>query len=288
MSRRFPDSIVDEHHPDFPTLSIIREKINSCAGGPEKLGAELPTLLKDAVDFVLDPAKTGRTSIDELDKVEKTFIGLKVEHFLRDMLGLPKGKRRDVRFDDLDVDIKNTIGTTWMIPLETYSTSEPCLLIATAKFDGRCWLGLMLARESYLGAKNRDQKRSVTAEGKRNILWLVEDKPYPPSRWEGIDMVRFRELRNIKGGNKRAAIFFQQNLGRIVHRSVLQALLHDQLDFTRRLRGDKKHIGAREILQRQQIVLLCGTWDEESGMAAKAGFPSLSKDEWLALQSNNS
>jgi Restriction endonuclease NaeI len=284
MASRFPDSVIDENHPDFPTLSIIREKINSCAGGPERLRAVLPLLLKDAVDFVLDPATTGRTVIEELDKVEKTFIGLKVEHFLRDMLGLPKGKRDLAGVGGLDVDIKNTIGTTWMIPLETYRSAEPCLLIATAKFDGRCWLGIMLARDSYLGAKNRDQKRSVTAEGKRNILWLVEDEPYPLSRWAEIDMAVFRELRRIKGGNKRAAEFFRKHLGKIVHRSVVQSLLHDQDDYMRRLRGDKKTVGTRDILKKENIELACGVWAESREAVASYGFADLKSDEWIAVR----
>ncbi len=281
MVSRFPDSIIDENHPDFPTLSIIREKINSCAGGPERLRAVLPSLLKDAVDFVLDPAKTGRTVIEELDKVEKTFIGLKVEHFLRDMLGLPKGKRDLAGVGGLDVDIKNTIGTSWMIPLETYKTSEPCLLIATAKFDGRCWLGIMLARDRYLGAKNRDQKRSVTAEGKRNILWLVEDEPYPRSRWVQIDMVSFRKLREINPGEKRAADFFRENVGRIIHRSIIQALLHDQLDYMKRVRGNG---GARDILQPEGILVLNGHWVKHRKIAMAKGFRLADKFEFLSVR----
>lgn len=285
MTLRFPPSIVGPQHPDFSVLSKIGEKINECAGGQQKLVEMLPSILKDAIDFVLDPAKTGRTKLEELDKVEKTFIGLKVEHFLRDMLGLPKGKRRDLgEVGDVDVDIKNTIGTTWMIPPESYERSEPCLLIATAKFDGRCWLGIMLAREAYLGAKNRDGKKSVTAEGKRNIFWLVEDAPYPPSRWDGINMNRFRELRKIKGGTKRAAYFFRENLARVVHRSVVQALLHDQLDYMRRVRGDRRHIGARELLAKEGMALLCGHWDNDCEVAAQAGFPDLAADEWVAVQ----
>ena len=222
MIRRFPPSIIDKDHPDYSMLSKIRDGIYAAAGGAVRLHAELPSLLKEAVDFVLDPAKTGRTSIADLDKVEKTFIGLKVEHFLRDKLGAPKGLRRDLQIDGQDVDIKNTIGTTWMIPPETYQNEEPCLLIATAKFDGRCWLGILLARENYLGAKNRDGKKSVTAEGKRNILWLVEDAPYPASAWAEIDMARFRELRQIKGGKKRAAQFFRENLGKKIDRSIVE------------------------------------------------------------------
>lgn len=278
MIRRFPPSIIDKDHPDYSMLSKIRDGIYAAAGGAVRLHAELPSLLKEAVDFVLDPAKTGRTSIADLDKVEKTFIGLKVEHFLRDKLGAPKGLRRDLQIDGQDVDIKNTIGTTWMIPPETYQNEEPCLLIATAKFDGRCWLGILLARENYLGAKNRDGKKSVTAEGKRNILWLVEDAPYPASAWAEIDMARFRELRQIKGGKKRAAQFFRENLGKKIDRSIVESLLHDQRDFMKRVRGNG---GARDDLKKEKILILSGIYDAKE---AKRRGIALKRDEFVAVR----
>jgi len=261
-------------------LVRIRDEVNKKAGGGERLTVELPNLIKNAVDFVIDPVRTGRTTIDELDKVEKTFIGLKVEHFLRDWLDVPKGLNRDLQIDGLEVDIKNTIGTTWMIPLETYRVEEPCMLIATAKFEGRCWLGIVVAREAYLGSENRDRKRSITEAGRRNIMWLVEDVPYPPSRWAGIEMKRFRELRSIKGGKKRAAQFFRENLSRIVHRSIVQALLHDQRDYMKRVRGNG---GCRDDLKKDGIELLSGMYDRKRALIQ--GF-SIEKDEFVAVSIN--
>jgi hypothetical protein len=264
-------------HPDFEPLSKIRDGIFNRARGHDRLRTELPILIKNAVDFVLDPERTARTDISELDKVEKTFIGLKIEHFLRDWLDVPKGLKRDLQIDGVEVDIKNAIGVTWMIPPETYRTEDPCLLIATAKFDSRCWLGLIVARDSYLGAQNRDGKRSISEAGRRNILWLVEDEPYPASRWAGLDMTRFRELRKIKGGTKRAAQFFRENLGRVVHRAVLQALLYDQLDYMKRLRGNG---GARDELAKTGIELLSGAYD--LARATGAGI-HLQRDEFVAI-----
>ena len=236
--QRFGESTMNERHADYAALVKIRDGIFANAGGSESLKQQLPVLIKNAVDFVIDPVRTARTTIAELDKVEKTFIGLKIEHYLRDWLGVPKGLKRDISIDGIEVDIKNTIGSTWMIPQETYCIEEPCLLIATAKFDGRCWLGLVLAKEAYLNKPNRDRKRSISELGRRNIMWLVEDQAYPPSRWDGLDMQRFRELREIKGGTKRASQFFRENVGRIVHRSIVQTLLHDQLDFMKRIRNN--------------------------------------------------
>jgi hypothetical protein len=211
---------------------------------------------------------------------------VKIEHFLRDWLGAPKWLQRDLSIDGVEVDIKNTIGSTWMIPPETFRAEEPCLLIATAKFDGRCWLGLVLARDAYLNSAegNRDKKRTISEAGRKNIMWLVEDQEYPPSRWEGINMERFRELRKMQGGKLRAVQFFKENVGSIIHRSIVQALLHDQRDYMRRLRGDKKQVGARELLSEERIALLCGAWGDDCKVAAQAGFSDLTSEEWVAVR----
>ena len=276
--QRFGNSTMNEQHSDFPVLMRIRDEVLRKSRGAVRLREELPVLIKNAVDFVIDPVRTGRTAITDLDKVEKTFIGLKIEHYLRDWLDVPKGLSRDLQIDGFEVDIKNTIGSTWMIPPETYRDEEPCLLIATAKFDGRCWLGLVLARDGYLGMQNRDGKRSITEAGRRNIMWLVEDQPYPASRWAGMDMLRFRELRNVKGGTKRAGQFFRENIGRVVHRSILQALLHDQRDYMKRVRGNG---GARDDLRDEGIELLSGAYDRKR--ATSAGI-ELERDEFLAIK----
>lgn len=161
---------------------------------------------------------------------------------------------------------------------ESYRDEDPCLLIATAKFDGRCWLGLVLARENYLSAANRDGKRAVNDFGKRRIMWLVEGAKYPLSRWAQIDMLRFRELRKIKGGKRRAAQFFRENLEIVVHRSIVQALLHDQRDYMKRVRGNG---GARDDLAEEGIILLSGTYDAKK---AEARDFAIMKDEFLALR----
>ena len=271
--------MIDASHPDAATLFKIRDAIVSRAGGLKNLKNALPSLIADATDFVIDPVRTARTSVAELDSVEKTFIGLKVEHFFRDFVDLPKGVR-DLRVDGLDLDIKNTVGTTWMIPPETYRQEEACLLIASASVRNTCSLGIMIARDRYLTKPNRDKKRGVSKEGRRNILWLVDQEPLPESRWVGFDMMRFRELRKIRGGTIRAAAFFSENLGKRIHRTVIQSLLFDQQDFMKRLR---KNGGARDLLARKGILLLSGAYDADK--ARRLGVGVLQSDEFIAVQS---
>lgn len=276
---RFDSPAIGPSHPDYELLDRIRQNILARSGGQTKLQSSFPSLLQDAIDFVLDPVRTARTAIRELDNVEKTFIGLKIEHVLRDYLDVPKGLR-DLHIDGIDVDIKNTVGATWMIPPETYRNEEPCLLIAVADDDKKCWLGLMVARHDYLGSVegNRDKKRSVVKKGLDSILWILSGVSLPRSRWAGVDMGRFRELRKLKGGNARASAFFRENLRRPVHRSIIQALLFDQSDYMKRIRGNG---GARDILRKEGVALLSWTYHRE--ILKLLGLRDLTSEEFVAI-----
>lgn len=272
-------------HPDYAILSMLRDKISSRVGGITELERKFPLIVRDAVDFVLDPVRTARTRVVELDNVEKTFIGLKLEHFVRDMLDVPKGLR-DLVVGGLDVDIKNTVGNNWSIPLETYRSSEPCLLMAVNDAKFTCSLGIIIAKLEYLhgGKGNRDTKRGVSKAGFENILWLVEDRPFPPSRFSEIDMNRFRELRKIRKGNERAAQFWRENLGIIVHRDVMQTLLFDQYDYMKRLRSNG---GAPDILKSEGIDILIGTYKQDRIIAGSLGIDALRRDQIVGVRLNS-
>lgn len=279
-------SQVDSAHADFAILDTLRQEIASRSGGLAALPQRFPLLVRDAVDFVLDPVRTARTRVSELDNVEKTFIGLKLEHFLRDMLDVPKGLR-DLVVAGMDVDIKNTVGSNWSIPQETYRSSEPCVLMAVNDAQCTCSLGLILAKLDYLhgGAGNRDSKRGVSTAGFANILWLLSEAPFPPSRFSGLDMLRFRDLRKTLFGNERAAQFWRENLRKVVHRDVMQALLFDQYDYMKRLRANG---GAPDILEKEGVAILIGTYLKDRDLASALGVPNLRSDEVVGVSPRSS
>lgn len=263
-------------HPDFAVLNLIRDELENRTDG--LLAQRFPALVRDAVDFVLDPVNTARTRVSELDNVEKTFIGLKLEHFVRDMLDVPK-RLRDLHIAGLDVDIKNTVGGNWSIPEETYRSSEPCLLMAVDDARLRCFLGLIVAKPQYLhgGKGNRDSKRGVSALGFQNIMWVVCDAPFPAGKFSEFDMDRFRVLRKLRGGKKRASQFFRENIRKPIHRSVIQSLLYDQYDYMKRIRGNG---GARDVLKKEGIAIVSSYHNR---FLDSIGIPRIARDEIMAV-----
>ena len=260
---------------DQAVLDRLALELFRLVGGKEVFVTRFPEIISDAVDYVVDPLRTARTKVSELDNVEKTFIGLKVEHFLRDFIGVPKGLR-DLQLADMDVDVKNTVRKNWMIPPETFRNSEPCILVMVATEERECSLGIIIAREEYLNKPNRDGKRSVKSSSFENIYWIFRNRPLPESRFEGFDMRRFRELRGMHGGSKRVAQFFRENPGKVVHRSVLQGLLYDQKDYMKRVRGNG---GARDLLLKEQAVILSGYY--HSALIAEFDLPTCGRDEFV-------
>jgi hypothetical protein len=276
-----PISAVIPGHPDYAILSTLAADVRQRV--PARLEEEVAERALDAVEFVLDPIRTGRTRLIELDNVEKTFVGLKIEHFIRDLLDAPKGVR-DLYLGNVDVDVKNTIGSSWcwMIPPETFRAEEPCLLIASHEPSRRSWMGLIVARVDYLGAPNRDGKRRINSNAFSNILWLADGVTWAADRWAGIDMGRFRELRQVKPGARRAAMFFRENPRRATHRKVLAALLWDQLDPMKRLRDNG---GAKDILREENIALLSGKYSNH--ILEALDLPRIGKDEFIAIPITN-
>jgi hypothetical protein len=141
---------------------------------------------------------------------------------------------------------------------------------------------VMLARQDYLNAPNRDGKRGVKSGAVRNILWLVEGEGYPPSVWRDFDMGQFNALRKVQPGTTRAVQFFRENIDTVVPREVVQALLHDQLDPLKRLR---KNQGARGVLEPQGIALLSGSFGRK--VLKALGRDEIPNDAFLAIAPRN-
>lgn len=259
MKQKLPDSLVVPGHPDFELLSALAEDIISRAGGQLALDHDVPQMLRQCIDDVIMTPKTGRRAYEELEKTEKTYIGTRVEIELRALLRLRKG-RLDTEILGHDVDIKHTMGSNWMIPTEAINSA--CLLVAADEVRARCYLGLVMARPAYLTqGQNKDAKRSLSAEGFRHILWLLCAQPYPANFWRSADPEAVARIFAGDTGNERMVQLFRLLQRQPIPRAVVEAVAQ-QKDFMRRIRADGGH-GTRDILAREQIVLLEGQKDAQ-------------------------
>lgn len=278
MKRTLPPSLIAPGHSDFELLDALAREITARAGGALALEQDFPAMLRRCIDDVIMTPKTGRRAYEELEKTEKTYIGTRVEIELRALLRLPRG-RLDTEILGRDMDIKNTMGANWMIPSE--ALDQPCLLVAADEARARCYLGLILARPAYLTAgKNKDGKRSISAEGFTQIRWLICDAPYPANFWRLQAPEIVAEIFSQDTGNTRMASLFRHVQGTPIARDVVEAVAQ-QKDFMRRIRSDKGR-GTRDILAREGILLLSGQYDAQLIRALE--LPPCGGSEFISCQ----
>jgi hypothetical protein len=252
-----PESRVVPGHPDFNVLTEILDELNSLAGGVGKLAEQVPELLREVIDDVIQTPRTGRRSYDELEKTEKTYIGTRVEIMLRALLTLPRG-RLDTVVAGHDTDIKHAMANNWMIPGE--ALGHACILVAADEERARCNLGLFVARPEYLtSGANRDAKKSISSVGFANILWIFADQPYPPNFWRTISAASVDRIVAGRTGNARMMALFREVQGIPISRDTVAGVAR-QKDFMRRIRADGGD-GTRDLLAQEGILLLNGKYD---------------------------
>lgn len=263
-------------HPDFEIIRRIEKALFAQCGGLTGLRSELPKLIRQAIDEVIDAPRTGRSSVAELEKTEKTYIGTKVEILVRNFFHLPKGIL-DLKIDGLDVDVKNTIGNTWMIPRE--AVGKPCILVASNEDDYCCSFGVFIAHPANLTqGVNQDQKRSVSAAGFSQIHWFLVNEPYPESFWSKVGKNVTHSIMRGENGNERIATLFRLCKRMPIHRDIVQAVAQ-QKDYMKRLR---KNGGARDHLAAEGIAILSGKYDGE--LLSLLGCGVVSPDEIISVE----
>ncbi len=265
-------------HTDAATLDPIATAVVFAAGGLQGLKKEVGELLRDCIDGVIKTPQTGRRLYTELQNSEKTYIGTCVEIDLRDRLRLPRGSHLDLEIAGTDVDVKFSAGISWMIPPE--AIGRPCIIISADDKAALCGLGLFLAKPEYLNAPNRDQKRSLSKFGRDNIRWLFKDEPYPVNFWQTVTKETAAKIAAGRSGNERIVTLFREVVGRPISRKVVEDVA-TQRDFMRRLRADGGG-GTRDVLAREGLVLLCGTWSDAQVLIRELRLPAVARSEFMS------
>jgi hypothetical protein len=264
-----------ESHVDYALLSRLEQAIYDCAGGQEKFAENIPAMLRQAIDEVIDSARSKRFTVGELEKTEKTYLGTKVEILLRNALGVERGKHMDLLIDGVDVDVKNTVGSAWTIPSE--ALGHVCILISTNEAKAICSFGLIVIRPEILNVgRNRDGKTTIKKSDLKNAHWLLLDAPYPPNFWLSLDPEVRKAIVAPRGGTDRVAMLFRLCLGIPISRKIIVALAQ-QDDPMKRLR---KNGGARDQLERERIVILSGTTQKKK--ISENGLPFCRPDQFIS------
>lgn len=253
---------------------INNHLINKC-GGRAELEDNVASSVATALHKVLD----GR-EFNDLEACEKTYFGVKFEKEFVQALDLPRkiGKKNnphnlplDTRIDDIDIDIKCTIGSNWMIPRE--ALGHWCILVkvdlAASTFDFGV---LQMTPDVLRSGANQDKKLSVSAEGKTKIVWFFRGSSFaahidPIARAEASAEMVFRDLETLVMSADTKPIAHAATLPR---RSGVYVLQHEDemvyvgktKNLRNRLRKHKRTIDDAEKLLSEDVKVTTVTLSE--------------------------
>lgn len=233
--------------------------------------------IRQSFDEVFDGQRTGRYSLSQLSKVEKTYIGTKVEIVIQAEFGLERGDRMDYLVDGEEVDAKWSIKSRgWMIPTE--AVGELCLCMTANDDRSTFSVGIVRADEANLRTStNKDQKRRFNDEGIAAMAWLANPGNLPENLLLHLsEETRSTILDYDLSGQQRVNQLFRRVHNRVVRREVV-------LTVAQQDDGPKRVRDARRLLQPEGIVVL-GHQGSHPRIAEGLKIDAPSKGSWIAVR----
>lgn len=277
--------------PDWPPADInpsdtdrilkIENALLEMAGGPAEFQVEMVSLIRLAIDEVIDPGRSGRFRFSELEQTEKAYIGVRTEILFRNKFSLERGAL-DVVIAGEDVDIKNTTTKSWMIP--THSIEKPCLLIRSnvGSDPGDCSVGLVIARQSYMRpSANQDKKTSFSSAHLDKIKWMFRDQKFPPNILEGLNEEEWRSILSLSSGQKRVAALFEKIQRLPVPRQIVEGVARQQ-DAMKRVRING---GARDLTEPKGLFIL--SYRQQGSFIRRLGLPGADQSSFISITPQN-
>ena len=233
--------------------------------------------IRRSLDEVLDGQRTGRYRLDQLSKVEKTYIGTKVEILVQAEFRLQSGELMDYSVAGLEVDAKwSKRNGGWMIPRE--AVGQLCLCLTADDDKSVFSVGVVRISDHLLRtSSNQDGKRQLNAAGKAAIVWLAERASLPENLLLRLGpTTREHILAKHLSGQGRITELFRLVRGRPVNREVVLTVAR-QKDGPKRVRDARNHL-------RPEGILILGHQKSHPKIAEAFKLPVPSKGTWVSCR----
>ena len=231
--------------------------------------------VRQSIDEVLDGPRTGRWSFQQLEKTEKTYVGTKLEIVVRTTLGLEPGGLLDLDIEGYPVDIKWAMNSSWQIPRE--ALGQLCLCIGGLSGTSRFQVGLVRCTDGHLNSgRNQDLKRTLSAEGRRSMRFLVHPARLPENFVEQMDDSTRADVMAEPTIQKRVMKLFKRVPRTPIPRDAICTVARTTGDPMRRVRANAL---AGDSLAGMRIL----SAKYGNRVVEALGYPRLESDQFMAV-----
>lgn len=217
-------------------------------------------------DQLYDGQHTGRYSVGQLFKTEKTHFGTLIEINLQRELRLADGDLLDFSIAGLEVDCKYSHTGAWMLPMESFGQ---IVLVTEANDLRSVWSAgvVRVAVENRRTSENRDRKTGLNSHGRSQIAWLHRDAPMQPNALLQLPPPVVAEIMKGRSGQARLNELFRRATNRRLSRNII-ATVAQQDDYMKRVRDNG---GSRSALRPEGYLILGGDYFIQRDIAEALG-----------------
>lgn len=244
-------------------------------------GEEMGRIFRETFDQAYDGQHTGRFRPEDLSKTELAHIGSLVEINIRRHFAdvIDDGFKMDFRIADLEVDCKYSKAPFgWMIPLET--VGNYAMLCHANEVTSTFRVGFVYVTDEILNAGgNRDQKRTISANGRQQIQWAWFDEPYPGNVLLRLQPAESQYIMQSRSGQERVNNLFRAVQNQRIPRGIIYTVAQ-QKDPMKRVRYNG---GARSALLPEGILIL-GDYKRHTRIAEELDLPIPKDGDTVAVR----
>jgi hypothetical protein len=229
-------------------------------------GSRMAKVFRSTFDQLYDGQHTGRYSVEQLFKTEKTHFGTLIEINLQREFKILDGCVLDFTIAGFEVDCKYSHTGAWMLPIESF---EQIVLVTQADDRKSVWsAGVVRAtQENRRTSENRDKKTGLNTLGRSQITWVFKDAQMQPNALLQLPPSAVSEIMAGRSGQVRVNELFRQATNRRLSRNII-ATVAQQDDYMKRVRYNG---GSRSALRPEGYLILGGDYFIQRNLAAALG-----------------
>lgn len=256
--------LYDRPSPEEPDLALaeIAYEIKQWDPAGERLGK----VFRRTYDQLYDGQHTGRYSVDQLFKTEKTHFGTLIEINMQREFRIQDGEVLDYKIAGHEVDCKFSHTGKWMLPIESF---DQLVMVTQADDQKSKWsVGIIrVTQENRRSSENRDRKTGLNAYGRSQISWLHKEVTMQPNALLQLPPDLVDEIMSQRSGQSRVNELLSRVTNTRLTRNII-ATVAQQDDYMKRVRANG---GARTALQPAGYLILSGDYSIQRSIAINLG-----------------